>query len=283
MKKNEYHFNSQIGFLEIDPSYLDSGLLFAKMNMYQNIRIISLNHESDTTYTIDFSPFKDLLFIKKLIIDDNFRIIKIDNIACIETLTSLSYLELNTAISINLSSLIYLEGLSIKNDKVIWGLNNIPNLKYLQILSSQYENLVHINQMNYLDELILNGGKIKSLNGIPSCNKLKLLNCRYLTDIEAIGTIELKKLYIERCNKIKDLSFLQGNKFLREIFIDNISSLDFLTSLNNLEKFTFWNCIDGNLKPLLECSNLRDIYFYPNKRHYTHSLKDILILTSLMN
>ena len=102
------------------------------------------------------------------------------------------------------------------------------------------------------------------------------INIKYLTNIDVINSTKIQKLYIERCSKIKDLSFLEGNCNLNDVFIDNVESIRFVPSLFNLEKFRFWNCIDGDLKPLLSNNHLIYIYFYPNKRHYTHSLNEIL-------
>lgn len=271
----KFRYNSFIGYLEIDPQYLKSGLSYAQKHLCLNIRIISLNHDTDENCALDFSPFKDLIFIKKLIIADNFQIKKAENVSYIERLSSLSYLQIDTELQINLSDLTCLEGLSIKSDKATIGLDKLSSLKFLQIFSSRYENLYHLSHLKSLDELILNGGKIESLNGIPSCKKLKLLNCRKLTDIGAINTIELDSLHIERCSKLHDVSILSNNNYIRELDIDTIQSLEFLPTLKNLTKLKFYNCIDGDLKPLLECGNLKDIYFYPNKRHYTHPLIEL--------
>lgn len=271
----KFRYNSIIGYLEIDPRYLENGLSYAQKHLCHNIRIISLNHDTDENCTLDFSPFKDLIFIKKLIIADNFRIKKIENIPYIESMSNLSYLQIDTELPINLSDLTCLEGLSIKGDKVISGLDHLSHLKFLQIFSSRYENLYHLSHLKSLDELILNGGKIESLSGIPSCRKLKLLNCRKLTDIGAIDTIELDSLHIERCSKLYDISILSNNNYIRELDIDTIQTLEFIPTLKNLRKLKFFNCIDGDLKPLLECGNLKDIYFYPNRHHYTHSLIEL--------
>lgn len=105
-------------------------------------------------------------------------------------------------------------------------------------------------------------------------DSLKTLYCRKLTDIASISELAyLKRLHIEKCAQVTDLSFLQGNQTIRHLFVDKVSNLCFISSMPNLEKISFWNCIDGNLEPLIHTPS--HIYFYPNKKHYSHTLEQV--------
>lgn len=279
MKALEYQYNPAINFLEIDPKFIPEGVEYAKDNGYNNLRIRVLNSTFDDKYVLDFSPFKDFSDLTGLIIGDDFKIIKTIAISNIEELHNLSYLDLNPSISINVSKLYSLTKLVIKNDQNIIGLNRSARLNSLQIFSTKHNDLTQLVGLNNLMDLTIIGGRIRNLEGIEHCPNitgLKLQYCKYLTNIDIINSTKIQKLYIERCSKIKDLSCLEGNCNLNDVFIDNVESIRFVPSLFNLEKFRFWNCIDGDLKPLLSNNHLIYIYFYPNKRHYTHSLNEIL-------
>lgn len=276
----EYRYNAEIDFLEIDPMFLQNGISYAENNQYDSIRITTLNGYYNEKYILDLSPFEDKTFIKKIIIGDDFKITKILGLSYIEKLTELRYFQIMPAINIDVHKLTSIETFLIKNDRKISGLNELINVKKMLISSTQYENLYHINKLKQLENLHLSGNKILKLSGIENLQNiqdLKLTYCSALSDIQAITYLpKLSRLYIEKCKNIHDLSFLNENQTIQEIFIDDISSLDFIPSLTKLKQFSFWNCKNGNLKPLLQSESLTNVNFFPNKRYYSHTLDNIL-------
>lgn len=132
--------------------------------------------------------------------------------------------------------------------------------------------------MRNLEILHIYSSKIQNLDGVEklSIRELSLARNNKLEDIHKINEVSsLENLEIECCKKLLDFSFLKDNSYIEDLFIDKLDSIDFVESMPNLKKINFWNCKDGNMTPLLKSQSLEDVNFYPNKRHYTHTLKEI--------
>lgn len=273
----KYAYNEAIKFLEIDPMALSDGLDYAEKNGYEALRIRCLNHNSAKRYTVDFSEFTDRKFITRLIIGDSFRIDKSSNTEALYTLCDLEYLSVEQPIRLDLSHLCNLTTLYITGDSKVENISALANLKHLLLRSTAYKDLHHLTALRNLEILRIVGGGITSLLGIESFYKLErldLLYCRRLIDITSISMLaSLKDLHIEKCGQVADLCFLQNNQSIRKLFVEKVLNLSFITSMSDLEKFSFWNCIDGNMEPLTHTPS--QVYFYPNKRHYSHTLEQI--------
>lgn len=274
----KYQFNNEIKFLEIDPQALSDGLAYAEKNGYTALRIRCLNHNVGQKYVLDFSEFANRHFIRKLIINDCFSLKKALNINALYTLCNIEFLELMQPMRLDLSQFDVLKTLYIKDDSKVENIGKIRELKDLLILSSKYENLINLEGLDNLEKFRI-CGHIKSLKGIEKLRKLselKVLYCSKLCDLTSLVKLpSLNSLWIERCKQATDMHFLKGNSSIRYLFIDTVESIDFISTMPSLESFTFWNCIDGNLAPLISSKNLKKIYFYPNKRHYTNTLEQI--------
>ena len=141
-----------------------------------------------------------------------------------------------------------------------------------------FPNLVQFSALRNLEVLHIYGSKIQNLDGVEkfSIRELSLARNNKLDDIHKINEVSsLENLEIECCKKLLDFSFLKDNSYIEDLFIDKLDSIDFVESMPNLKKINFWNCKDGNMTPLLKSQSLEDVNFYPNKRHYTHTLKEI--------
>src|SRR5207248_30578 len=94
----------------------------------------------------------------------------------------------------------------------------------------------------------------------------------------------LTTLTINKCPRLRDLSFLVDHPSLNSLTVDVMETVTFVPSLRQLSYVAFGNVLDGDLKPLVKSKSLRDVAFYPAKRkHYSHSLeelKDILAVRS---
>lgn len=273
----KYQFNNEIKFLEIDPTALSDGLSYAEKNGYTALRIRCLNHNGGQKYVLDFSEFANRLFIRKLIIGDCFVLKKAININALYTLCNITHLELFQPIPLDLSHLYSLTSFYVKDDSKVTNIGALRNLADLLIISTTYDNLTHLDGLENLETLRIIGGRLKSLSGIEKfrkLNNLELSSCNKLCDILSLIKLScLKSLHIEKCGQITNLSILQGNDNIQNLFIDKVESIGFISSMPNLDNFSFWNCIDGNLAPLIATTS--QIYFYPNKRHYTNTLEQI--------
>ena len=157
-------------------------------------------------------------------------------------------------------------------------LDKAYSLTSLVICKYPFSNLVQFSALRNLEILHIYSSKIQNLDGVEklSIRELSLARNNKLEDIHKINEVSsLENLEIECCKKLLDFSFLKGNSNIEDLFIDKLDSIDFVESMPNLKKINFWNCKDGNMTPLLKSQSLEDVNFYPSKRHYTHTLKEI--------
>lgn len=155
------------------------------------------------------------------------------------------------------------------------------SLKSIVLLKIPDSNLQRFSELINLRILHIYSSKIQSIEGIEKLpiEELSLVRNNYLKDIQTLKElIFLKELNIEKCKLLTDFSFL-GNTSIRELFIDDLDSIKFISSMFSLEKINFWNCKDGDMTPLLELKSLKQINFYPNKKHYSQTIEEIIELT----
>ncbi len=278
-----YRYNFNINSLEIDPSYLCEGLLFAEKNKCYSIRIKQLI-TGKVSSLLSINEFNEFTSIQKLDIEESVDVPKnIDLVPlyCLKSLNKYSFYNKN--ISPNFSKLPQLEALYFKYNKGIKNLGALKNLKDLLIFSLNVPNCEILSELSALEMLRLTRGNFTTLQSIETLKKVKRFDVAYnskLINAEAIADLSsLEKLHIEKCKLLTDFSFLKGNTSIKELFIDNLDSIDFIASMPNLERINFWNCKDGDMTPLLESKNLQQINFYPNKKHYTHTIEKVIELT----
>lgn len=278
----KHNYNETIGYLEIDPQFLKEGIQHADKFGFSSIRIRTLNQNSGKKYDLDFSSFDGKLFISRLIINDDFKIGKSVYLESLYTLSKLTHLQLNQPIPICLSYLNQLESLYIKDDKKINNLNTLTHLKSLLISSTKQDNFLFLNGLTNLKDFRISGS-IKDVSGVENLSTLESLKITYsskLVDIKALKDLpRLESLYIEKCKLLTDFSFFEKNLSIKELFIDDLDSIKFISSMPNLEKISFWNCKDGDMTPLLELKSLKQINFHPNKKYYSHTIEKIIELT----
>ena len=164
----------------------------------------------------------------------------------------------------------YWDGL-INLDKA-YSLNSLVICKY------PFPDLLLLSALRNLEILHIYSSQIQSLYGVErlSIRKLCLARNNKLEDIHQINEVSsLESLQIEGCRRLENFSVLKGNSHIEDLFIDKLDSIDFVESMPHLKKINFWNCKDGNMSPLLKSQSLEVVNFYPNKKHYTHTLKEI--------
>lgn len=278
----QFQYNELIDYLEVDLHFMQEGMNYAEKNKYDSIRIVDLNTKDNISENIDFYTLNHKAFIKRLMIED----IKLDkkqalSMESIYTLKNLKMLSLKgNKIELDLSKLTQLEALYYKYGIKIKNVESLSNLKDLFILSFRGLNLNLLKGLLNLKRLRLSGGDFVSLDGIGALNKLERLDITYnskLADATQINElICLREFHIEKCKSLNDFSFLEGNSTIEELFIDKLNSLSFISSMKKLKSINFGDCIDGDMTTLLKLKNLEQINFYPNKKHYTHTLDEII-------
>lgn len=274
-----YAFNDSIGYFEIDPLFLEEGVQIAEKENYHSIRIRNLNPEVDLKCHLDFASFNNKTFINKLRIGSNFKLSKYQNTEALSTLTNLTEITLAQPINLDLSYFKKLEEVVVKKDHYL-NLDKLVNVKSLYAIKYMKPDCNEFCSLKSLEFLRLDSStKLISLTGIEDLDALKWCWFQYLNHLEdAHALCELKgleRLQIEKCKQLTDLTFLTGNRTIKELQVSDVDSLEFVKSMNNLEKINFWNCKSGDLSPLLECPSLREVSFHPEKRHYSHKKDEI--------
>jgi internalin A len=100
-----------------------------------------------------------------------------------------------------------------------------------------------------------------------------------LVDISAVGELsKLKDLYVEKCKRLRDFSCLNENDSIEEIFISELDSIKFVSSMKEIKSLKFWDLQDGDISPVFAARSLKDVFFTPNKKHYTHTVQEVQTL-----
>lgn len=134
------------------------------------------------------------------------------------------------------------------------------SIKILHIYQSQIECLRDIEDLTRIDTLVF-------------------AHNRKLTDIDSINLLDyVGEVSFEKNSRLHDYSVLANNQNIHDLFISDLDDLEFIKSMKSLSSFKFWNCKNGDLSPLLANPILKEIYFTPNKKHYSHTLEQIKTL-----
>ena len=152
---------------------------------------------------------------------------------------------------------------------------------------NSFDNLVENEKLKYLE---LNWANIKNFDGIEKFKNLKRLELHYCVKLENdFGLSKLKEslefLHINTSKKFIFTNELLELKKLKVLCLNAcgpIENLEFLKNFPNLIDFRFvdTNILDGNLKPILEHQNIKNVGFL-NKKHYNY--KDDKLKTELGN
>lgn len=276
-----YKFNENINSLEIDPQYLNVGLDYANKNSIKSVRITAINQNSGNSYNVSFDVLSSYTDIKELRIADTFKFSKGSNIEGIYSLEKLEYFSFDAPIfKIDFSKLPNIKKLFCKYTKNLSNIQCLQKLEELQFVSFSEDNLTTLSSLGSLQALYLIRGSFKSLNGVEKLFNLKRLDVSYNAELKDISSISscpnLKILNIEKCKLLHDYNFLKSNQNIKELFVDTLDSVSFISYMNELEKINFWDCKDGDMTPLTKSKSLKQINFYPNKKHYTHTIEEII-------
>ncbi|SFB98678.1 internalin A [Algibacter lectus] len=288
----KFKYNEITDYLLVDPKFISKGIEYANKNKLESIKISPLNAYDIYGFTsskqlysfkLDVSSLKQVSSIRRLGLSDHIGLNSegILGFYAFKDLNSLSFE--HPSVKLDFSNFKKLETLYFKYNKGVANLGTLKELKDLLIFSLNVPNCEILSELTALEMLRLTRGNFTTLKGIENLKRVTRIDVAYnskLTDAKALAVLpSLEKLHIEKCKLLTDFSFLKGNTSIKELFIDSLDSLEFVSTMPNLEKINFWFCKDGNMKPLLESKSLKQINFYPNKKHYTHTIEEIIELT----
>lgn len=155
-------------------------------------------------------------------------------------------------------------------------------LESLYLDGAKEAQLAGINELRSLKRLTIANSDLRSLaaiDGLFQLEKLELLNCRKLTQIDELDRFErLKWLVIGGSKVIQDFAPVAGIAGLEILSLSDcgkIRTLAFSRSLKKLRAFAFAGSSttveDGDLSPLEDLPQLAMLMFGPRK-HYSHRL-----------
>ncbi len=279
MSSRFYQFNDSINYLDIDPKHIKKGVEHAKSNNYPNLRIKAISSSNVQKQDLNFESFSNQKFIKKLVIHDDFKIGKVFSVDSLYTLKKLRYLQIMQTFEIDCSHLAQLKSLCVKYHKKIKNIGLLANVEDALFSSVKEQDCLFLSSLKSLVTLRLSGGitELKGLETLENLISLRISHCPKLVDAHSVQKMkDVKKLHVEKCKNLTDFSFLKGNKSIEELFVSEVDSIKFIVSMPNLKKITFWNCKDGDIRPLLRAKKLSDVHFYPNKKHYSHTKEEVM-------
>lgn len=272
MKKFEYYPDED--YLKIDPLHLSNGLNEAQKKKYSSIRITALDYRIKNL-AFNMKDLSDHAWIRKLIIDPGIEVKK-EDAALIEGLVNLDELTINEYVPLDFSKFTHLKGLVLSHGNSLTGLDEVASLKSLYLSKWKAEELPqNISRISATDIRIsasLKLASIEALFGNPHLASLMLQHLPKLSVGKNVNNLKsLKELSVEKCGWT-DFSELES-AILEDFFASEVQSLDFIKQLKTLRKLAFWNCVDGNMTPIMEHPTLKEVYFTPQKKHYSHKEK----------
>ena len=271
---DKFEYDDEDDYFNIDPKFLSKGLDVAAKKKYSSIRITALDFR-DKNLEFNMEDLANCSWIRRLILDEYLNIGK-EDAKKLERLTNLKELTVKEYDQLDYSKFKKLKDLVISDGTTLSGLDKIPSLNYFYLSRWKKENLPdNIKSISATEIRISASRKLTSIEplfSIPHLTKLMLQDLPKISVGKNINKLKaLKELHVEKCGWT-DFSELKS-KSLEDLFISKTQSLSFIKQLKNLRKLFFWDCVDGNMQPIMKHPALKEIYFTPQKKHYSHKEK----------
>ncbi|WP_411678844.1 leucine-rich repeat domain-containing protein [Clostridium thailandense] len=170
--------------------------------------------------------------------------------------------------------------------KDISGIENLVNLKSLDLTYSQVEDISELKGLKNLEELWLYDNKITDISALKDLTNLKNLQLygNQITDIPSLrGLTNLEYIDLGN-NKIHDITLLKELHNLKELNLvyNNITDVSSLKELTNLNSLNLDNNNITDISPLGKLSNLKKLSLSSNKTTDISPLKGLINLNSLV-
>jgi len=274
--------NSNGKYLTIHANYFQEGIEYAGQIGISQIQLRGILGSENAGFEVNFKEFEKISKILKVISFAGTieNVVHLESIYSLENIEKISFQQ-KQKFTIDISKFPKIVHLGGEYWKGLHNIDKAFSLKIIVLLKIPDSNLKRFSELVNLRILHIYSSKIQSIEGIENLpiEELSLVRNTYLKDIQTLKQLTfLKELSIEKCKFLTDFSFL-GNTSIKELFIDDLNSIKFISSMIGLKKINFWNCKDGDMTPLLELKSLKEINFYPNKKHYSHTIEEIIEIT----
>ena len=268
--------NLEGNYLTIHVENFQEGVEYAaKIEIQQILLVGTLANET----LVDFNAFNKLSKSLRIIsfIQDIGNAINLESIYNLKELREITF-QKKQKFELDISKFPKLEHFGGEYWKGLINLEKAYTLTSMVIRKYPYPDLENVSNLQKMERLHIYSSQIQSLDGVERLpiRELCLAKNNKLEDIHKINEVSsLESLQIEGCKRLENFTFLKGNPNIEDLFIDKLDSIDFVEFMPHLKKINFWNCKDGNMTPLLRSQSLEVVNFYPNKKHYTHTLKEV--------
>lgn len=273
MKK--FEFNPQTEYLCIDPAYLAEGLAAAQ-GKYSAVCVKPLDMRLKNL-AFDVALLASNTSLKRLEIHPDIPI-PADDFKLLEGMVHLEELSFKECGPFDYSKLSKLRTLSVRYGTALTGLDKVRTLEELYLGRWDSETLPKtIGDISATSVRFNASKKLRDIEPLCKLSSLQTLMMQELPALQVGKEINklkaLTDLHVEKCGWT-DFNELRIDA-LRTMFASKLESLHFIGQLKQLNDLFFWECVDGDLTPVLEHPALTRIRFVPAKKHYTHKLADL--------
>src|SRR5436190_10804964 len=243
----KYEFNKQIDYFTIDPAYLAEGLKAAK-GQYPNIRVMPLEKRKKQP-SLDAKVLSENAWITGLNLHPDVPIAK-PEVPLLTRLVNLEQLYLKEFSPLDFGGFRKLKKLTVLSATDLPGLDRVRTLEVLYLGLWQSAAMPDVvRKIAATTVWISVAKKLASIEPLCDLAHLQVLHLQLIKELEVGREINrlkaLRDLHVEKCGWT-DFSPLRIDS-LRELFASTVESLRFIAQLKNLERLSFWDCIDGDL------------------------------------
>ncbi|TAK85241.1 MAG: hypothetical protein EPO09_20400 [Aquabacterium sp.] len=270
MKKFENR--PETGYFVIDPAHLAAGLAAAATKKLTAIRVSPLDSRSKNL-SFDPSALIGQTWIRKLVLDEGLTPDPAALVS-IQALADLQELSMPQWIRLDFSAFTRLETLVLSKGDALDGLDKITSLKMLYLIDWQTEALPkELAGISASEVRISASRKLCQIDKLFKCEALRDLTLQDLPKLEvpakALKLNTLERLNVEKIGW-KDFAFLSSKSLLDLELFTTFESLGFIKQLPALKRLYIWECVDGDMNPVLAHAALEEFYVDKNRKHYTH-------------
>ena len=275
MKKKKFEFNKETEHFCIDPAHLAEGLEAAN-GKYSAISVEPLDLRTKNL-AFDLAPLVRFPRIKRLFLHRDL-VVKRDQFAVLEQLTALEELSTKEYGPLDYGNVVELRRLILTAGTELHALDKVRSLELVYLGLWNAEALPKsIGAVSATAVRISASRKLAALGPLCELSHLEELTLQDLPALRVGKEINkltsLKALHVEKCGWT-DFSVLRSDSLLR-LFASKVESLHFIKQLKHLDDLFFWECVDGDLSPVLHHPTLTKIRFFPAKQHYSHKLPEL--------
>ncbi len=194
-------------------------------------------------------------------------------LATIQALSGLQELSMPQWIPLDFSGFPKLQSLVLSKGNTLRGLHKLTSLKLLYLINWQTSELPkEIASISAREVRISASLKLTRIDALLKSAALRDLTLQHLPKLAAPAK-SLKLNQITRLNVEKiawqDYGCLHSNTLRDLELFTKFESLAFIKQLPALKRLYVWECVDGNMRPVLSHPSLRELYFDKNRKHYT--------------